>query len=135
MESDSLQPEILSQQIMGVQQSSIRAQQCLKAVVGTLHQIGIRMIVYLDNMAQLKEALSQHLSAALHVLISLGFIINSKKSVFTPTRELKFLGFMVNVLSMSTALLQKKVNIIRQAASQLVQKGNQQLGILLTCWA
>jgi len=92
----------------------------LKPVVGALHQLGIRIVVYLDDMllmAQSKEILKQHLATVLHTLIGLGFIVNTSKSVFTPTQELEFLGFLPNTLSMMISLSQKKVIGLKQTVN------------------
>ena len=96
----------------------------LKPVVGTLRQLGIRIIVYLDDMllmAQSKEMLKQHLATVLHTLIGLGFIINTSKSVFTPTQELEFLGFLLNTLLMTISLPWKKVIGLKQTGLKLLK--------------
>lgn len=39
-----------------------------------------------------KEKLQRHMALALKLLIPLGFLINLKKSILIPFRELEFLG-------------------------------------------
>ena len=59
----------------------------MKPVVGLLRQLGIRLIIYLDNMlimAQSRDIALQHASTALALLQGLGFMINYLKSVLAP---------------------------------------------------
>lgn len=57
------------------------------------------MILYLDDMLFLDQSrgrLLQHLVSALKLLVSLGFLVNFKKSMFSPTKKLEFLGFLID---------------------------------------
>ena len=59
----------------------------MKPIVATLRKLGIRVILYLDDilvMAPTKEEVRKHLATALELLIALGFVINMKKSVTCP---------------------------------------------------
>ena len=70
----------------------------LKPAVALLRRLGIRCILYLDDMlimAQSKSTLLEHLATAVDLLVSLGFIINLDKSVVKPTHLIEFLGFLL----------------------------------------
>ena len=69
----------------------------MKPVVSILRRLGIRSILYLDDMlimSKSKEEAREHLATAVELLVAVGFIINLKKSVLSPTQELEFLGFI-----------------------------------------
>ena len=60
--------------------------------------------VYIDDMlilAEIPEQASQHLKTLLFILQALEFIVNQDKSVFTPAQQIKFLGLVVNLVSMA----------------------------------
>ena len=93
----------------------------LKPAVALLRKLGIRCILYLDDMlimAQSKRALLGHLATAINPLVSLGFIINLDKSVIKPTRLIEFLGFLLNSILMSISLPNRKVHQIQQLAKK-----------------
>ena len=72
----------------------------LKPVTALLRKLGIRCILYLDDMlimAQDKKELLSQLSTAMELLILLGFVINTKKSICTPKQTMEFLGFEINL--------------------------------------
>ena len=50
---------------------------------------------------------------------SLGFIVNQDKSVFTPTQQIKFLGLVVNLVSMELSLPVEKLKQISGEAAML----------------
>ena len=59
--------------------------------------------VYLDNMLikeTTRERARKHplLAAALELLVALGFVVNTNKSVTDPTQSLEFLGFLLSQL-------------------------------------
>ena len=68
----------------------------MKPVVACLRRLGVRIILYLDNMHlldQSKTGLLQHLASAVKLLVSR---ISVKKSVLSPTRKLEFLGLLID---------------------------------------
>ena len=68
----------------------------MKPVIAILRRLGIRAILYLDDlliMAQSREEAKRHLATALELITALGFIINTKKSITDPAQEIEFLGF------------------------------------------
>ena len=105
----------------GLNSSPCTFTKLLKPAVALLRKLGIWCILYLDNMlimVQSKRALLGHLATAIDLLVSLGFIINLEKSVIKPTRLIEFLGFLLNSISMSISLPNRKV---QQLVKKLVQ--------------
>ena len=79
----------------------------LNPAIKRLRSLGIRLVVYMDNlliMATVVEMLREHVHMMLFLLENLGFIINSKKSLLTPTQEIEFLGMVVNSQTMDLKL-------------------------------
>ena len=74
-----------------------------KPIVSTLRQLGIRVIIYLDDMLVLADSVQEaraHLRAVVEILVALGFVRNTKKSVFQPAQRLEFLGFVIDTRDM-----------------------------------
>ena len=94
----------------------------LKPAVATLHRLGMRLVLYLDDMlilAQTREMTRECLATALELLLSLGFIINLKKSVLNPTQKIEFLGFQIDSQRMTISLPQQKIKSLKQRARHL----------------
>ncbi|KAG0733379.1 hypothetical protein G6F16_013520 [Rhizopus arrhizus] len=60
------------------------------------------------------------------LLQQLGWIVNFKKSVLTPTQQLEHLGFVLNTRKMTAALPLKKLRDIRRSIKQVLDKPNRQ---------
>lgn len=71
----------------------------MKPVVGLLRQLGIRIVIYLDDilvMAQTQEEMAKcHATTTINLLESLGFTVNYQKSVLIPSTTIEFLGFLL----------------------------------------
>lgn len=109
----------------GLQSAPYAFTKLLKPVIAALRRLVIRCILYLDDMLILdqdKEELQTHLATAMELLILLGFIINTNKSVFKPTQHVEFLGFQINSQQMSLALLEWKVEEIKESMRRLRSK-------------
>jgi Reverse transcriptase (RNA-dependent DNA polymerase) len=81
----------------------------LKPVIAWLRAQGIRLVIYLDDfllMAETIPLLLKHLDLAAGILRFLGFLINEKKSVFSHSQRIEFLGTVIdsNLLSFSLPL-------------------------------
>ena len=95
----------------------------MKPVVGLLRQLGIRLIIYLDDMlimARSRDIALQHASTALDLLQGLGFMINYLKSVLVPSTKMEFLGFVVDSLTLSLALPRDKIRNVRKECQALL---------------
>ena len=97
----------------------------MKSVVATLRKLGIRLVLYLDDMlvmASSKEEAKRHLATIMQLLLSLGFIINLKKSVLSPVQELEFLGFILNSNKMIISLPSHKLHALRKSARKMMNQ-------------
>ncbi|KAK2564054.1 hypothetical protein P5673_012272 [Acropora cervicornis] len=95
----------------------------MKPVVALLQQLGIRLIVYLDDMLMMAQSrdIALHLtSTALDLLQGLGFMINFLKSVLVPSTKMEFLGFVVDSISLSLALPRDKIRNARKECQTLL---------------
>ena len=89
----------------------------MKAVVTLLRSWGTRIIIYIDDILIMSESAvsaAQYLEVLIHILQCLGFIINTEKSVMTPTQEIEFLGMRVNTNTLLVSLPADKVKQIRE---------------------
>ena len=95
----------------------------MKPVVATLRNLGIRLIIYLDDLlilADSEQTARLHLATAQSLLENLGFVINLKKSVLSPVQETEFLGMTVDSLTLCLALPGDKVRSIRRERECLI---------------
>ena len=97
----------------------------MKPVAIFLRSMGVRMIVYIDDILLMGDSPNQvesHLETLIFILTNLGFIINVPKSVTTPTQIIEFLGLLVNSTSLHLSLPGEKLHHIRMEVKQLLQK-------------
>ena len=93
----------------------------LRPVVTLLRELGLRMVVYIDDilvMAESEAQLKDHVRCLVYLLENLGYIINYKKSVLTPTKQLEFLGFILDWDLTELRLPTDKVKKIRLDAQK-----------------
>ena len=97
----------------------------MKPVIATMRRLGIRLILYLNDMLIKDQSIDRvkcSLATAVEVLISLGFIINLKKSVTVPAQEIQFLGFSLDSQAMSIALPQSKLHSLTGTVREMKEK-------------
>jgi len=102
--------------------------------VAVLRKLGIRCVLYLDDMlimAQSKERLRSYLATAVELLVSLGFIINTKKSIFIPSQVIEFLGFVLDSRVMTIALPNRKIHKSTRRVLEEREVSTRQLAQLL----
>ena len=90
-----------------------------KPAVQFLRQVGIHIIIYLDDMllvSPTKSSLAQDLSTVL------GFLINIPKTTVVPSSEIKFLGFTVNTKTTVALPTIKRSGIHSEVAKVLQNK-------------
>ena len=98
----------------------------LKPVAALGRELGIRMIIYLDDillMGESKEQAQERVAALIYLLQCLGFVINTEKTITDPTQKLEFLGFMVNTMTMELSLPSEKLKKIRAESRKLLGAG------------
>ena len=87
-----------------------------KPVVTVLRTLGMRIIIYIDDilvMATSRRAALEHTECLLFLLENLGFTINRQKSLIDPAQEMEFLGFISDSVRMKLKLLGSKIKNIR----------------------
>ena len=87
-----------------------------KPVVTVLRTLGMRIIIYIDDilvMATSRQAALEHTECLLFLLENLGFTINRQKSLIDPAQEMEFLGFISDSVRMKLKLLGSKIKNIR----------------------
>ena len=75
-------------------------------------------------MRYIYASCEENIVQTVNMFLKLGFVIHPTKSVLIPTQELKFLGFLLNNISMSIRLPPRKVTYVRQAYEDLLHQHN-----------
>lgn len=89
-----------------------------------LRRMSICLVYYLDDiclLAQSMEKMNRVTTQVLHHLESLGFLINSEKSVLTPYYSQESLGFHFNTRNMKVSIPMKKINKLVTKLKQATQ--------------
>ena len=84
----------------------------LKPVIALLRRLGMRLMIFLDDLIFLNqdpEELLKDLKSVCYLLMSLGFTINWKKTITVPTQRIEYLGFNIDSIRMEISLPQDKV--------------------------
>ncbi len=98
----------------------------LKVAVTFLRRSGIRLVIYLDDLlivGTTTQECSDAVAQVIHVLESLGFLINFNKSETVPTQCIEYIGLITNSVSMSFCLTDKKICDIRRLCTEVLKKG------------
>jgi hypothetical protein len=97
----------------------------LRVAVAYLRRLGIKLVIYLDDLLILGST-SQECAAAVALVIStlesLGFLINFKKSETVPTQCIEYIGLITDSLSMSFRLTDKKIADIFRLCNEMLKK-------------
>lgn len=97
----------------------------LKPVLEYLRTSGFMSVNYLDDFLCLSGSYSEcllNVKTTCNFLQSLGFIINTKKSVMMPSQVCKFLGFVFNTTNMTITLPVEKKNKIKSRIIETMGK-------------
>ena len=84
----------------------------MKPFVSTVRNKGIRLIIYLDDMVIVSSTRGSSLedtASVIHVLESLGFLVNREKSMLVPSQTAEFLGFVIETVEMTVSLPERKI--------------------------
>lgn len=79
----------------------------MKPIAPLLRQRGFKLVVYLDDLLLIGRDYNECkllLKETEELLISLGFVLNYEKSIFTPSTEIQFLGYIFNSVNLSIRL-------------------------------
>ena len=97
----------------------------MKPVFGTLRNSGYASVVYIDDSYLQGLSYNQcrlNVIVTVRVLLALGCTIHPIKSVLDPTRELVFLGFVINSITMTLSLTPDKRTKIRKMAIKMLRQ-------------
>ena len=97
----------------------------IKPVLAWFRQLGIRVIAYIDDflfMTRSREEAQMLGQLVLGLFQSLGFTVNTKKSILEPVQELEFLGFTINSILMRIQIPQPKLERIEARANSLMKQ-------------
>jgi hypothetical protein len=97
----------------------------LKPPFAKLRSLGYCVVGYIDDtllIAPSKSEAEKAIHCTAKILTDLGFIIHPKKSVFKPTQEISYLGFVINSSNMTVSLTQDKRNNIKDQCLSLARK-------------
>ena len=99
----------------------------LKPVFATLREQGYESVIYVDDSLLQGETFQEcldNIMATLECLESLGFVIHPDKSIFIPTQEIVFLGFIINTVDMTVRLTVEKKTKIKGLGVGLLKTKN-----------
>ena len=71
-------------------------------------------------------ACNNNVKVTVDTFLKLGFVIHPEKSVFIPTQEIEFLGFLLNSVSMTIRLPPAKAERVRLEVAQVI-------GLIVSC--
>ena len=97
----------------------------LKPPFSALRIAGFTVLGYIDDSIFIEEQaedIKKALNAATQLFDKLGMTISVKKSVFEPTQEIEYLGFLLNSKNMTVTLTQRKKDKIEALARRLYRK-------------
>ena len=83
----------------------------LKVPIALLRRLNICLVIYLDGivlMGRTEEILMSR-NTLIFLLQHLGFVINLKKLVLTPSQQIEFLGLTIDTYTMTVALTEEKM--------------------------
>ena len=98
-----------------------------KPIVGFLHFLGIKLVMYIDDIllaAKANDLILEQAAITVKLLIFLGFVINEKKSIMSPSKVITFLGLQINTSNMTFQLTNEKVKSIIQKCHYIQKKAD-----------
>ena len=97
----------------------------LKPVYAHLRSQGFLSASFIDDcylQADTAEECKLNVDTTIELFHALGFVVHDRKSVLTPSKELKYLGFVLNSDTMTVKLTQEKVKKGKAACKALLKK-------------
>lgn len=96
----------------------------LKPVLALLRMQGHIIVSYIDDtllVGRTESELDLAVKETIELFESLGFIINREKSVFKPSQEAVFLGFVLNSVMMTVRLTERKIQDLKASCTALLR--------------
>ena len=112
----------------------------LKPPLSAMRKLGTTISAYIDDLflsAITREECHQKVLKCVEILDSLGFVVHPDKSQFSPSKEMEYLGFLINSETMTVKLtrgkilkLQKLCETILQSQKPTIRNIAQLLGVI-----
>ena len=102
----------------------------LNSSVPAVRNKEIRLIIYLDEIIVIsssREFSAEETTIVIHILESLGFIVNKEISMLVPSQRTEFLGFVIDTLEMFVSLPEGKINKVESRPILCGEKSSAQL--------
>ena len=110
---------------------------CLRPVVAYLRSLDIRLVLYVDDFLICAEQalIRDHTDLVIHTLEDLGLHVNFEKSVLSPTKNIKYLGYNINTQSEYPVIsaTKERVYTIKRLLKQLLFKKECSARLLARC--
>ena len=107
--------------------------------------LGFVSTIFIDDtllIGESEEECVQHVKSSLSLFRSLGFVVHPEKSVLTPSRQITYLGFIINSEIMTVVETDEKKQKIMKTATKLLTEDSssvrelaQFIGQLDACFA
>lgn len=97
----------------------------MKVPISTLRNDGYRSVIYLDDILIFGSnyaSCAENVNKTMHLLTSLGFIINNNKSILTPATTCPFLGFVLDSQKMRLEIPEDKRSRVSSLLSQFTSR-------------
>lgn len=98
----------------------------LKPVLSHLRKLGVIVSCYIDDcifIADSENELIENVRYAVQLFDSVGLTINLNKSVLVPSKEVEFLGFILNSTDMTVSLPARRRDCIKSQGHVLLKEG------------
>ena len=95
----------------------------LKPAFSALRKRGHANVAYIDDsllISKSERECAENILETAELLDNLGLTINKEKSVFTPSKTIQFLGFIINSELMSVTLTEDRANSIKEKCKEIL---------------
>ena len=111
----------------------------LKPVAATLRELGVRLVIYIDDILVVAESegkVRDHTLGQIYLLENMGFIVHPEKTVIVPTQEIQFLGMQVDSHTLELQVPGLKLKKVQPGSSQVREAVSTSLSLRVfsTAW-
>lgn len=109
----------------------------MKPILGNLRAKGFLSVSYLDDCLLIgsnSKSCEENIQSTINLMTKMGLEVNMKKSQIIPSKEVRFLGFILNTKTMTISLPKEKQDKIIKLCRDLKSRDNisiQELSILI----
>ena len=107
----------------------------LKPPLSVLRKMGITVVAYIDDtliISRTQDDACLAVTKVANTLLNLGFIVHPKKSVFMPSTQIRFLGFIIDSITMQVRLPAEKIAEIAESCTMLLSEQNHTIRTVAT---